>query len=110
MLVDECLPRRFARALAGHAVLTVAEAGWSGVVNGALLRLIEGRFDAFVTIDGNLEAQQTFANRTFGVVILHAQTNRIEDVRPLAPQVLSALASLRAGEVVHVRTGLEGVA
>jgi predicted nuclease of predicted toxin-antitoxin system len=40
VLLDECLPRRLAKALAGHEAKTVQEAGWSGKTNGDLLRLM----------------------------------------------------------------------
>ena len=40
ILLDECLPARLRRDLPGHEVLTVPRAGWAGVKNGKLLRLI----------------------------------------------------------------------
>jgi predicted nuclease of predicted toxin-antitoxin system len=43
ILLDECLPKDLARELPGHTVQTVAQAGWAGISNGKLLRLI---FDA----------------------------------------------------------------
>ena len=39
ILLDESLPRRLRGVFAGHDVVTVVEAGWSGVKNGELLRL-----------------------------------------------------------------------
>ena len=51
ILLDESLPRRLRRVFAGHEVVTVAEAGWSGFENGDLLRLAATCFDIFVTAD-----------------------------------------------------------
>jgi uncharacterized protein DUF5615 len=53
ILLDESLPQRLRRSFAGHEVVTVVEAGWSGVENGELLRLAATRFDVFVTADQN---------------------------------------------------------
>jgi uncharacterized protein DUF5615 len=58
ILLDECVPARFARSLVGHAVTTVPKHGWSGIKNGELLELAEKEFDVFVTVDRKLAAQQ----------------------------------------------------
>ncbi|MGD9816435.1 MAG: hypothetical protein AB7Q23_04305 [Hyphomonadaceae bacterium] len=63
---------------------------------------IEGGFDAFITIDRSLPSQQRLAGRAFGVVLLRAASNRFEDLAPLAPEILAALAALRPGEVLRV--------
>ena len=102
VLLDECLPKRLKRQLAGHEVLTVPEAGWAGRKNGELLRLAAGKFDAFVTIDRNLVFQQKVGGLSFGVVTLRARSNRLADVQPLVPKVLEALGVIRPGEVVRV--------
>ena len=57
ILIDECLPRKLKRELPEHDAQTVAEMGWSGTKNGALLRLMNGKFDVFITIDQNLKYQ-----------------------------------------------------
>ena len=48
--VDECLPARLRRDLPGHDVLTVPRAGWAGIENGKLLRLIgdSDNYDVFL--------------------------------------------------------------
>lgn len=74
LLLDECIPKRLKRELLGHEVRTVQDMGWSGIKNGALLRLADGRFDALLTVDQGIEYQQ----------------------------VEQALASLRAGETMRV--------
>lgn len=102
VLLDECLPRRFGAKLDGHVVSTVPQAGWAGVSNGALLARIEGAFDAFVTIDRNMPAQQQLGDRSFGVVVIRAVSNRFEDLAPLAPGVLAALAELKPGQLIRV--------
>ncbi|SRR5258708_4948941 len=46
LLLDESVPKRLRRSLAGHSVRTVVEAGWSGVQNGKPLALAAAEFDA----------------------------------------------------------------
>jgi hypothetical protein len=72
VLLDECLPRRLGLELVGHLVSTVPQAGWAGISNGKLLALIDGHYDAFVTADKNLPAQQKTASLSFGVIVLRS--------------------------------------
>ena len=58
--------------------------------------------DAFLTIDGNLAYQQNMTGLLFGVVVLSARTNRLEDLLPLVPGILAALGALLPGHVVRV--------
>ena len=97
------MPRQFGRAIVGHEVWTVRQLRWSGLPNGQLLRrAVAERFDALVTVDRSLEYQQNVAAIGLGVVVLIARSNRPEDLVPLAPAVLTALETLRPGQVVHV--------
>jgi len=92
-------PRRLASELTGHAVFTVQQAGMAGMANGELLARIQGSFDAFITIDQNIAAQQTTAKLSIGVIVLRAPSNKFDDVRPLVPQILAALSSLQPGQI-----------
>jgi predicted nuclease of predicted toxin-antitoxin system len=104
VLLDEMLPRLLARELPGHDVTTVAHEGWSGIVNGELLRRAEAAgIEVFVTADRNMEHQQRLLGRSFGVVVLLAGGTKLEDLRPLATEFRDAVARVAAGEVVHVR-------
>ena len=102
ILLDECLPSPLGRKILGHTVTTVQEAGWAGRSNGELLSLIAGHYDVFVTVDRNLMFQQRIANLTFGVVVLHGQSNRLSDLEPLVPPLLAKLQAIRAGQILHV--------
>jgi predicted nuclease of predicted toxin-antitoxin system len=102
VLLDECLPRKLGLLLTGHEVTTVQRAGWAGIVNGRLLALIAGNYAAFITVDKNIPAQQNTAALPFGIVIVRCSTNQLADLKPLLPQVLTALANLRPGQVVIV--------
>ena len=102
ILLDECLPRRLGRELVGHEVTTVAQAGWSGLTNGALVARIGAAYDAFVTVDRNLSAQQNLSDLAFGVIVLRAPSNRLDALKPLVPALLTALGALQPGELVRV--------
>ncbi len=102
ILNDECLPRKLKRELTEHDVQTVAEMGWSGTKNGALLRHMNGQFDVFITIDQNLKYQQNLQGTTLGIVQLSAPSNRLNDLLPLMPQLKQTLAIIQAGEILMV--------
>lgn len=102
VLPDECLPRRLARALTGHEVKTVQQAGWSGKTNGDLLRLMQGQFEVFVTIDSNLLSQQKLTNLQIAIVVLRAKSNKFEDVEPLVPDILQKMSSIKAGQIIKI--------
>jgi hypothetical protein len=97
VLLDECLPRKLGLEFVGHAVTTVPKAGWAGILNGKLLTLIQGNFDAFITVDKNLPAHEKPAALLFGIIVLRARSNRLRDLKPLIPEVRAALATLRPG-------------
>ncbi len=102
VLLDECVPRALRRDIPGHEVKTVAEAGWAGVKNGELLRLAATAFDVMITVDRNLEYQQSFDGLSLAVIVVHAPSNDIAVLRPLMPAVVAAIAKARAGAVAHV--------
>ena len=99
VILDECLPRKLGLLLTGHEVTTVQRAGWAGIVNGKLLALIAGNYDAFITVDQNLPAQQNTGGLSFGVIVLRAPTNQLADLAPLVPQIIASLESLKPGQV-----------
>ena len=71
--------------------------GWAGIKNGDLLALAEQEFDAFVTVDRRISIQQDLTKFKIAVLLLRAQTNRLEDIRPLVPELLESLTHAAAG-------------
>jgi hypothetical protein len=65
--------------------------------NGELLVLASQEFDVFLTVDRNLAFQQNVGALTMAVIILHAPTNRLADLRPLVPPLLAAIDSAKPG-------------
>jgi hypothetical protein len=78
ILLDESLPRRLGAELAGHSVTTVQAA------------------------DQNLQFQQNLSALPIPVIVLAAPTNKIEDLRPLVPELLLKLGSLAPGSYVRI--------
>ncbi|MBE0627952.1 MAG: DUF5615 family PIN-like protein [Burkholderiales bacterium] len=102
VLLDECVPRALRKELSGHEVKTVAEAGWAGVKNGALLQLAAKEFDVLLTVDRGLEHQQNFTGVSIAVVVIHAPSNDIVFLRPLVSAVLDAMLNAKPGALTHV--------
>ncbi len=103
VLLDECVPRALRNDIPGHEVQTVAEVGWAGVKNGELLRLAAMAFDVLITVDRNLEYQQSFKDVSLAVIVVHASSNDIIALRPLMPAVLDLIPQAKPGVVTHVR-------
>jgi predicted nuclease of predicted toxin-antitoxin system len=103
LLLDECVPRRLARELPGHDVSHVVDLGWSSKKNGELLSIMQTQgFQGFLTVDQNLQYQQALAARRIAVVVAIVRRNRLQELRPLIPQILAALATIAPGDVVRV--------
>ena len=99
VLLDESIPIDFANNLTGLDAETVIGLGWAGLKNGALLRRATGQFQVLVTMDKNLQFQQNLAAHAVGVVLVRAISNRIDDLRPLVPQILEAIATVEPGKI-----------
>src|SRR5882757_607104 len=101
LLLDECMPRRLKLLFVdgGHKCETVSEAGFSGKRNGELLALAEGRFDVLVTIDKNIRFQQNLGGRDIAILIIHALSNDLDDIRPQIPRALTVLNNIVSGQV-----------
>jgi predicted nuclease of predicted toxin-antitoxin system len=103
LLLDENLPHQLRHEIVGHQCFTVGYMGWSGIRNGELLQLAKAEnFDALLSKDANLQYEQNLVNLPISVIVLHAPSNDIEDIRPLLPNLLDALANLPAKSLVHV--------
>jgi predicted nuclease of predicted toxin-antitoxin system len=82
VLFDERLPVDLAAELSGHTVDTVAGRGWAGIKNGELLRRMRGGDDVLITMDRSIEFQQHIRILPFGIVLVRAPFNRIQDLNP----------------------------
>jgi len=102
IFLDECIDWRLSRDISGHDVKTARQMGWTAIKNGELLALASAHFDAFVTVDRNLAFQQDVSGLRIAVVVLQAKSNRLGDLRPLMPGLLTKLDSAQWGTVTII--------
>ena len=76
--------------------------GWTHLGNGALLRQAAGEFDAVLIADQNIEFQQNLKALPIAVLVLVANSNRLESLVPLVAGVLQALHTLQPRTLVRV--------
>jgi predicted nuclease of predicted toxin-antitoxin system len=99
VLLDECVDWRLSRFLTGHHVRGTHQMGWAATKNGELLDLASSQFDVFVTVDRNLSFQQNVKKLRISVIVLHPSTNRLSDLLPLVPKLLTAIGASKPGVV-----------
>lgn len=103
ILLDHNLDRRLKNYFSGFETATTQDQGWSDVSNGELLSIAEDNgFDVLITADANIKNQQNLANRNISILILRAFNNRLATHVKMIQDIISALARIRAGEVVEV--------
>jgi len=102
VLLDENLPHDLIGGLTGHDVSTVQGLGWAGVKNGELLRRAAGQVDALLTMDRMFEHQHDINALPFGLIVVRARSNRIQDLRPVVSEIHGALARVQPGTVEKV--------
>jgi hypothetical protein len=103
VLFDENLPHALRGLLQGHDAYTVSYLGWSATKNGALLqRAADDGFDVFLTLDNGVRYQQNQQTLPLAIVVVRAVSNDIDDLRPLVPHILIALASVPPRTLVVV--------
>lgn len=64
--------------------------------------MLQSGFTTLVTVDRNLEYQQSVVTAGIGVIVLHARSNRTEDLAPLVPALRAALSEVGAGQIRHL--------
>jgi hypothetical protein len=88
--------------LTGHDARTVTQMGWTSLSNGALLQKAAATFDALLTADQNIEFQQNLKTLPMAVVVLVADSNRLESLEPLVPKILQAVGTLQPKVLIRV--------
>ena len=102
MLLDECVTRYLKRDFTGRDVFTVEEAGLKGLKNGRLLQAMSSHFDVLVTVDQNLQYQQNLSAYALAVVVLKARRSTSPMLKPLMPELLERLETIKPGEVIVI--------
>ena len=101
IVLDENVPRPLMRIFGpGHQVATVQDLGLTGADNGALIALLEGNHEVFVTSDKSLRYQQNLAGRTLAIVEL--PTNRLRILKTIMVEIAAAVTAASPGTYIQV--------
>lgn len=76
--------------------------GWASFENGALLAAASGKFDVLVTTDRRFGSRQDVSKLLLAVVVLVAERNKLEFLRPLVPELRRILKEVKPGRVRRV--------
>ncbi|HXG85126.1 MAG TPA: DUF5615 family PIN-like protein [Pyrinomonadaceae bacterium] len=104
ILLDENLPKKLKiQFSAEHEIFTVREKNWNGKRNGELLGLLTlDGFDAFVTIDKNLQYQQNLKRFPVKLYILAAPNNKIETLTAYIEKLAAILRQHSENQITVV--------
>jgi hypothetical protein len=62
----------------------------------------EAGFDGIITTDQEIQFRQNLHVRRIWILVLCGRTNRLSDLRPLAPAALLVLDSIQPGQIVRI--------
>jgi hypothetical protein len=104
ILLDENIDIRFKLLFPNiHEVFTVRDMAWTGIKNGALLKLLgDHKFDCWIVVDKNIPYQQNIATLPCLVIVLDVFRNTLKHITPLLPSVLDALKSSPGEKVIVI--------
>jgi len=81
----------------------VPRAGLAGTPNGEWLALAErAGWQVLLTMDRAMPYQQNLSGRAVSIIVIRSKSNRLQDLLPVVPAILTALKSLKKGRLVRV--------
>jgi hypothetical protein len=103
LLIDESIPEQIEPYVAEFEPSTVRRERLKGLRNGVLLRAAVDRgFTVILSADQSLRFQQNLGRIGIGAVVIVNIRNRMKDILPVLPKIRSAIASVKAGEIVEI--------
>lgn len=103
ILLDHNLDWRLFRALPDHEVKSTLKMEWEELENGDLLDAAEkDAFAVMLTADKSIQKQQTIAGRSIALVVLRAPNNKLKTHLSMIQEVIQALLTIEAGQVVEI--------
>ena len=60
-------------------------------------------FDVLITVDKNIKYQQNPKHLPMAILVLSADSNRLEDLVPLMSKALAALSDIKTGEIIKIK-------
>jgi hypothetical protein len=101
VLLDEFVPRRLKHELVGHDVRAAPEMG-SASKPRRVTTARRARIRLFLTVDRKLQHQQSLSTLRIAIIVMLARTNTLLDLRPLIPDVVQTLLTVKPGQTVVV--------
>ncbi len=105
ILLDACIPVRFARSIAGHDAVPASKLGWQDLKNGKLLTAAQEQFEVMVTADRSLLFQQDLGRYLIAVLVLRARDNTLSSFLPMAGLLLNTLSHAPKGRATLFAAG-----
>jgi len=102
ILLDNCVPVRFAAYLQGYEVETALSMGWDRKSDRELLGLMTEKFDVLITVDKKLSIQNRIEECPFAVITMRAKTNRMQHLLQLLPKLTAALKRVQPGSAMEI--------
>lgn len=84
-------------------MVTVVEAGFGGLKNGALLRAAAESYDVLLTVDRKMQYQQNLGGLQISILVLVASGIKYPQLKPLVPQIVETLKEIKPGEIVTIQ-------
>jgi predicted nuclease of predicted toxin-antitoxin system len=97
ILLDECVPARLARELAGHEVTTVRRMQWASLSDRQLLDRASSEFDVLLTGDRSMEFQQALP-QTLALITVVSRSIEFQALTAFLPEIRSALDTIHPGD------------
>ena len=102
IILDESVPQKLRLLIEGHAVVTVAFQGWSGLKNGALLTAAEeAGYELLITADQEITYQQNLTGRKTALLVL--STNNWDLVKAGIAEIRAAIEAVTPGSYAEVK-------
>ena len=102
VFVDECVTYLLMPHFTRHSFTHIFDTPWRGMKNGALLRLVESKYDVFLTTDRHIPHQQNLRKLNLAFIILRGISNKIDGLLPLVPETLDALDHINTGDLLII--------
>jgi len=105
IIIDECLPKRVITFFkeTEYEVWSIPQIGLGGYSDKDLLDALDKKeIDLFITIDGNIEYQQNFKNRTFGTMIIRSVSNRFMDLQQYQDEIVKVCKNVKPNMIYHI--------
>lgn len=102
VLFDENMDPELADHLPGHECVTAEQMGWRSIKNGEMLKLADGEFEAFVTLDKGIQYQQNLRGVGLRIAILWPGRPGIGHVLPLVPALSRFLEAAQRGDLQEI--------